>query len=286
MICISAYFPGDEDTVPPEDFKELINYCKRSNKKFIVGCDANSHHEIWGSSDTNSRGEYLYDFLLSNNIMVLNRGVEPTLVTSVRKEVLDLTLASPCLSTKISNWSVSDEASLSDHRHIVFEVECSKTAQTEFRNPRSTNWEFYKEILLIGLDDFRTSVGSIDDLEDTCNRLNTLLNLAYESSCPIKHLRETRQVPWWNRELSSLRSISRKLFNKAKIDGNWGAYRQALAKYNQALRKSKKKSWRDFCEGINETPTLARLQKVLSKDHSNGIGLLVKSNGEHTSNSR
>ncbi|XP_055547430.1 inactive dipeptidyl peptidase 10 [Wyeomyia smithii] len=32
-----------------------MRYCKAINKPFLIGCDANAHHTIWGSSDTNTR---------------------------------------------------------------------------------------------------------------------------------------------------------------------------------------------------------------------------------------
>jgi hypothetical protein len=40
--------------------------------------DANAHHIIWGSSDTNPRGENLIDYLAGNNLVIINKGKEPT----------------------------------------------------------------------------------------------------------------------------------------------------------------------------------------------------------------
>lgn len=41
-----------------------------------------------------------------------------------------------------------------------------------------------------------------------------------------------------------------------------------------------------MCEGIESTPETARLQKVLSKDHANGLGTLKKTDGSFTGNSQ
>lgn len=282
VVIASAYFPGEEDSAPPEDVKKLVDYCKTNNKQFIVSCDANAHHEVWGSSDTNIRGEYLYDFLLINSINILNKGIEPTFVTANRQEVLDLTLSSQYACTIVRNWHVSSEASLSDHRHIVYELMAPMAKQETYRNPKLTDWELYKETLRTGIADCNKATESIDDIDLNCENLSCLISHAYENSCPVKHKKEMRQVPWWNRELNNLRSLARKLFNKAKNNGQWEVYRTALTKYNKALRKSKRETWKSFCEGVEQTPTVARLQKVLSKDHSNGIGYLAKPDGSYT----
>lgn len=59
-----------------------------------------------------------------------------------------------------------------------------------------------------------------------------------------------------------------------------------LTEYNRELRNSKKKTWRNFCEGIQEMPEAARLQKALRREHSNELGLLKKDDGTYTDNSR
>jgi len=50
----------------------------------IIGCDASAHHGV------NQRGESLIEFILNNNLEILNVGNALTFVTRVRSEVLDL----------------------------------------------------------------------------------------------------------------------------------------------------------------------------------------------------
>lgn len=101
VILASAYFPGDVDQMPPVPVQQLVQYCKTRRKNFIIGCDANAHHTVWGSNDINKRGECLYDYLASSNIDIMNRGKEPTFVTRARTEVLDITLTSSILAANI-----------------------------------------------------------------------------------------------------------------------------------------------------------------------------------------
>ena len=79
---------------PPNILKALQKYCETKNFSLIVGSDCNSHHEIWGSSDTNNRGENLLDFIFNSNLHILNKGNTHTFADARRQEVLDNTLAS------------------------------------------------------------------------------------------------------------------------------------------------------------------------------------------------
>jgi len=71
-------------------------------------CDANSHHTCWGSSDTNSRGNALLDYLVTTKLDILNAGVKPTFVTAGRQEVIDISLATADIVTDVISWRVSE----------------------------------------------------------------------------------------------------------------------------------------------------------------------------------
>jgi hypothetical protein len=58
------------------------------------------------------------EYLVSSNLDILNQGNEHTFVIRNRKEVIDLTLGTNRIGNLVSNWHVSDEPSLSDHRYI------------------------------------------------------------------------------------------------------------------------------------------------------------------------
>ena len=89
----------------------------------------------------------------------------------------------------------------------------------------------------------------------------------------------TRKVPWWNKGLERQRRIARKEFNKAKATKKWNIYREALTAYNKVIRKSKRASWRSFCESLKELPGITRVQKVLSKNNQGNLGLLKRNDG-------
>lgn len=282
-VCIaSAYFPGDVEDVPPCSVVHFVNYCKKINAQFIIGCDANAHHTIWSSTDINKRGEDLLNYMSSNNIDICNRGDSPTFVNSIRQEVLDLTICSDLLSEKIVNWHVSDEESLSDHKQIRFDFKAGSEITESYRNPKKTNWDLYRFHLTNKNSYNGEQFTTVSQLENASDGIIDQMVSSYHASCPIQQRSSNRDVPWWNDKLAGLRKKSRRLFNRAKITLDWVEYKKALTEYNRELRHAKRKDWRRVCETINNAPAAARLHKVLSKDHSNGLGCLKKEDGSYT----
>jgi hypothetical protein len=78
-------------------------------------------------------------YLASSNLNILNRGNEPTSVVHNRKEVIDLILGTNIIEDLVTNWHVSDEPSLSDHRYICFQIGNITKNHVTFRNPKKTD---------------------------------------------------------------------------------------------------------------------------------------------------
>jgi hypothetical protein len=92
--------------------EDLVHYCEKENLYLVVGCDSNAHYSVWGSTNCNSRGEALLEFLNTTNLEILNWGNEPTFCSGGRSEVIDITLGSLRLLESIISWEVSPEPSL------------------------------------------------------------------------------------------------------------------------------------------------------------------------------
>jgi len=78
--------------LPSHPMEDLVRYCQNERLPLIVGYDSNAHHTVWGSTDTNRKGEELLEYLASTDLETLNKGSESTFCTAVRMEVLDLTI--------------------------------------------------------------------------------------------------------------------------------------------------------------------------------------------------
>jgi len=147
LVVCSAYLPYDSEDPPlSKEFEDLVRYCEKENLYVVVGCDSSAHHSVWGSTNCNSRGKALMEFLNTTNLEILNWGKEPTFCSEGRLEVVDITLGSLRLLESIIGWEVSSEPSLSDHGHILFILQGSVPMRL-IRNPRGTNWGSFREDL-------------------------------------------------------------------------------------------------------------------------------------------
>jgi len=145
IILGSAYPPyNDVEPIPPGELDRLVMGCRAEGTHLIIGCDANSHHNSWGSTNINNRGECLFNYIMTNGLDIMNRGNRPTFVTSNRQEVIDNTIATFHAGNFIKDWHVTEEVSCSDHRYIRFTVMGIDHSVITYRKPRRTDWESYR----------------------------------------------------------------------------------------------------------------------------------------------
>jgi hypothetical protein len=76
--------------------------------------------------------------------------------------------------------------------------------------------------------------------------------------------------------------IVRRLFNTAKKSENWTDYKRSLTDYNEALRQTKRESWRRHCEKIEKAPESARLHRIISAGGQSTVGSIQLDNGNCT----
>ena len=144
MIVGSVYMPYDsEDLQSQEEIKEFGLICKR-RLELLLGCDANSHHKVWGSTDINPREESLLDFIVCTKLHILNRGKEPTSLDSRSHKVLDITFCTRSLVGLVRDWRVSSKPSGSGHRQICSTMDQIQIEKKWGHNHRLTNWTGYR----------------------------------------------------------------------------------------------------------------------------------------------
>ncbi|XP_037030462.1 uncharacterized protein LOC119070301, partial [Bradysia coprophila] len=211
---------------------------------------------------------------MSTNLLVLNRGNRPTFVNAVRKECIDVTLASSgLLAESVRSWRVTDEETFSDHKLIRFDINGGLPRGVPFRNPRKTDWDLYRQRLgenlqaLPQADRYLTRAS----LEEANERCTAAIVEAFESACPLRNPRPLYKNGLWSNELDKKKKELRKAWNRAGKSNryqeeNKSRYRELLKEYNQAQEDLKESSKRKFFEEANSIPSYARIHKLLAKD--------------------
>ena len=285
----SSYMPGDSTDIPPPTVREVIKHCSDNGITLIVGCDANAHNIVWNSTDTNQRGEALWEYLLTTNMNVCNRGHEPTFVMANRQEVLDLTLATTRNVDVITDWRVDPTSSLSDHRCIRFTA-CGQVRTLEYyRCLRAADWELFEaesQAELGGMVSEGLALRSRGDIDTAAERICSILEAAMDKACPLKVVRpKGKSKSWWTPELETLKRQAKRTQNQAKrrkTDEAWEVYHQAKRTLKTETRKAKRNAWRVYCSQMNQFSDISRLTKALQVDTHTQLGIIQKEDGTYT----
>jgi len=287
----SVYMPGDSDELPPSDMvKRLVHHCEYSNIPLLIGCDANAHNILWNSSNNNERGEALWDYLISTNLEICNRGHEPTFVVQNRREVLDLTLASLSIADEVSDWHVDSAPSLSDHRCIRFNLAEYNYTPKVSRNIRRTDWTKYtllsQDYLIECVSNNLSTTGELDNY---ASAVTSALHSALNESCPLRAVGFRRKTNlWWTSELAVRRRLVKSAWNRAyKTDtlSAWESYRALKREHKYMVRNAKRSSWRSFCSKYENLPESNRIGKLLKGERKVQLDVLQKADGTYTSDS-
>lgn len=146
-----------------------------SGDSLIIG-DLNAKSPQWGSAIWDARGEYLTDWLAQVDMVVHNKGEKPTFVRGNSESFIDVTCSSQNIATKIVNWEVLDDESLSDHRFIYFEIKDQIARGTSIEKTKAEiDWEMFRTVLEWTTKSKASDWGSVSN----CTRL---LKQAYTSS--------------------------------------------------------------------------------------------------------
>ena len=287
LAVASAYFPRERE-VPIREFREMVADAGIRGSGLIAGCDANSHHTLWGSSRDSERGADLLEFLVGEDLDFLNRGCTPTFFTQGRGEsVIDMTICTSEVYSMMHGWRVSEELSLSDHRYIDFWTEGRGEGPTYYRNARKTDWKRYRSDLREHLADFPGRYGTPLEIDRAVDKIEWAITRAFEDNCPLSVKRGKQGNVWWTKELDDLKKRVKRLYRKQRLNPRLREeYLRKLSEYKKKIRKTYKQGWRDFCGEVEEVNAAARLTKILARGGSASTGWVKGPDGEYSDTER
>ena len=96
---------------------------------------------------------------------------------------------------------------MSDYRQINFFLKYEKSKPIRVRNRRNTNWSTYEEELQGKIGLWFGKVENPADIEKELTKISSTIITSFERACPDKRIRRKNRVPWWNRELKTLRKF-------------------------------------------------------------------------------
>jgi hypothetical protein len=88
VVVCSAHIPYNSADPPPSTETGEIPPGKQLG--LVLGCDANSLFDVWGSSDVNPRGRALLEYLGCTDLNFLSKGDQPPFLTETQQDVIFL----------------------------------------------------------------------------------------------------------------------------------------------------------------------------------------------------
>ena len=89
-MLVSSYQSYEENPAPTKELMDTVNFAHSKEMDIVIGCDANAHHLLWGSTNDNNRGESFLNYLSTTYLFVVNKGNKPTFINKNRKEEFKL----------------------------------------------------------------------------------------------------------------------------------------------------------------------------------------------------
>lgn len=256
----SCYASGNKEEDELEEMLTEISRQIRLHKEeaFVVG-DFNAKSPQWGMRVTDKRGQIITEWIAENDLVIVNKGKKPTFQRREYSSILDLTLATHGINSKIVKWEVSDRESLSDHNYIIYEVLEEKTLSGQ-KQQMSEGWQVKK----LNRQNLQQELVDIDVEESmiSAEGFSRTLSKICKNTMPKRTSKRGWQpVYWWTEEISSLRREcirNRRMYtrnvkkNQAEHSQRlWEAYKECKKILRDSIRKSKRDKWKEICDNID-----------------------------------
>lgn len=236
----------------------------------VVAGDFNAWSTLWGSRETNRRGQDLLEALARLNVELANVGNTSTFRRNGVSSVIDVTFCSPCFLSN-SDWRVDEGHTHSDHMAITYKIDSGARTSVRARGTQERRWKtsnLNKDVIVEAL---RRESNTLDLSSD---ELTAVLVRACDASMPRQVRASSRRPPvyWWNDNIARLRSAchrARRKLQRARTEVQRVTrklvYKLAKRVLNRAIKQSKKNCFSNLCTEANNTPWGDAYRIVMAK---------------------
>ena len=254
--------------LPPSfqfDQNDLDSLIAQLPTPFILTGDFNAHSTSWGCQTTNDRGLKVENFILNNNLCLLNNKT-PTYIhpASGTSSSLDLTVCSPELFLDFS-WNVDCDSHGSDHFPTLIKMnEPCIQEQVKRWKLHKADWNMFQTLCEQTITHDR-----FIDCEDPTSLFTQLVYDAAKMSIPQTSGKPGRaKKPWFTDECKSAIDDRKKSLAKLRLRptaDNISDFKVMRAKARRTIKLSKRKSWREYISKLNSTTSIKKTWDMIRK---------------------
>lgn len=259
--------------------QDISNLLDTTPLPSVIAGDFNGSTHLIAGAQTNPRGRLLEEFILNNELNLLNNGT-PTWTRNFQNRILSATLDYTLCTSDVTplGWRVLREDSLSDHHYILFSLE-TREPNTKRSNFFKLDLETLNNVLKELVIDVIEADSSTAEIDSYIENLQTLLQQAAAQATTIEVL--PSMIKWWTPDLQKWKKLLTRIGYRLQRtrDEITCICLQVLRKtvrrvYKAAIKKAKEDSWRKFCSDTKlwGKPYIAMKKKTFGcQPHSSSL---------------
>lgn len=239
---------------------EIGNRIRLGNERAIIVGDFNAKSPQWGMAYSDVRGQVVTEWTAQYDFTVVNSGNKATFLRRDYGSILDLTIATPNIKTRIINWRVEEQETLSDHNYITFEVlDKNSTKSRNIQKVRGWNSrKINEQAMKHAIEEI-----AVKNIPATPEIFSASLEHICNKAMPKKKSPRRREpVYWWNQEISEIRKncvAKRRQYTRKVKRGTpqeiqilLEEFQECKKKLKYEINKSKKACWKTVCDNIDQ----------------------------------
>jgi hypothetical protein len=204
---------------------------------------------LWNDIYTNKRGKTLKEFIIINDLLVMNEKMEvPTFKSNRGRSWIDLTICNNILARNIRRWTCGEEENCSHHKIILFDIGGGISGANTFNHTRkryltkAADWGKFVNNLVSNV---QSGFNCLSDLTQCDQELGEIVkqhtnidwlvekytsivtcSAVFKVSRARNRVTKGRSIPWWTSELTALRKRTPALRRRHQRTTNNNALRQ------------------------------------------------------------
>ena len=231
---------------PPKALR--LHAIQPEEERWIIMGDFNSHSPSWGYPDLDPKGDEVEDWIITNQMVLINRPDEPHTYDSRawrKTSCPDIAIATDDVA-KITKRHVEQQLRGSDHKPVLLVIkqdlrEAGRKLCPSW-NYKRANWPEFRKMTD---ENCRNQM-----MEHHLNEKVKLFTEAILSSAKetIPRGRRRDYIPGWNAQLQKLHSTASRLREKMEscpTDENTAAYNKAKAEFTRQKLQQTRAAWHE-----------------------------------------
>jgi len=244
---------------------DLLNLVTQLPPPVLLLGDFNAHNTLWGCASTDQKGQRIADFLLANNMCLLNSKL-PTYIhpATGSRSSIDLALCDPTLFLDYS-WNVHDDLCGSDHFPIILNpLNASPTPETQRWKLDKADWDSFSELCStdIVFEDIIHNANPIESFTDI------LIKIAGKTIPKTSKKPKIIRKPWFDDDCKNAISERKEALKRFKLNpcsttlSNLRVFR---AKARRTIRSNKRNTWKTYVSRLNSQTPMKKIWSMVRR---------------------